>query len=120
MQKVRYTLFDLLYKARNPFSGSIDSALLPLKVPVWIALEHATKNYKPRAYSGRIALFCWTGFSGYESADDRGWSEVAEGGLEIHEIAGKHCEQGQMMVVAEKLDACIQAALGSKAHSEDL
>jgi thioesterase domain-containing protein len=118
-QKAKYTLLDLLYKARNPFGGNIDDALLPLNVPVWIALENATKKYKPRAYSGRIALFCWTGFDGYENADDRGWSEVAEG-LEIHEIAGKHCEQGEMKVVAEKLDACIRAALSSKAHSEDL
>ena len=119
-QRAGYTLLDLLYKTWNPGGENSEGALLPLNVPVWITLGNATKRYKPRAYSGRIVLFRRTGFDGYEDADDRGWTQVAEGGLEIHDIAGKHGEQRQMPVLAEKLDACIQAALSSKAPSEDL
>jgi hypothetical protein len=111
VQKAGYTLLDLLYKTRSPCGENIEGALLPLNVPVWITLGNATKKYKPRAYSGRIVLFCRTGFDGYEYADDRGWTEMAESGLEIHDIPGKHGEQRQMPAVAEKLDACIRAAL---------
>jgi hypothetical protein len=120
VQKAGYTLLDLLYKTRNPGGENTHGALLPLKVPVWITLGNATKKYKPRAYSGRIVLFRRTGFDGYEYADDCGWTELAEGDLEIHEIAGKHGEQRQMPVLAEKLDACFRTALRSKAPSEHL
>ena len=111
VQKAGYALLHLLHKARNPGGGNTDDALLRLNVPVWITLGNATKKYRPRAYSGRIVLFRRIGFDGYEYADDRGWTEVAEGDLEIHDIAGKHGEQRQMPVLAEKLDACIRAAL---------
>jgi thioesterase domain-containing protein len=120
VQKAGYTLLDLLYKARNPGGENTDDALLPRNVPVWITLGNATKRYKPRAYSGRIVLFRPAGFDGYEYADDRGWTEVAEGDLEIHDIAGKHGHQRQMPMVAEKLDACIRAALSSKVPSENM
>jgi thioesterase domain-containing protein len=117
-QKAGYTLLKLLYKTRNSGVEDTDRALLPVSVPVWFTLGNATKKYKPRAYSGRIVLFCRTGFDGYEYADDRGWAEIAESGLEIHDIPGKHGEQRQMPAVAEKLDACIRAALLSKARPE--
>jgi thioesterase domain-containing protein len=47
-------------------------------------------------------------------ADDRGWTEVVEGGLEIHDIPGGHetiFERPHVELGAEKLAACIQAAL---------
>jgi thioesterase domain-containing protein len=79
-------------------------------------LSHrATAKYKPRAYPGRIVLFrTITPAPRYERADDLGWTEVAEGGLEIHYIPGNHTtmfERPHVQVGAEKLAACIQAAL---------
>jgi hypothetical protein len=127
VQKAAYDLLELLYKTRNPGGENTDGVLLPLNVPFWITLHRAMNKYKPRAYSGRIVLFRPTGCDGYEYADDRGWTEVAEGGLEIHDIEGKHgtifapiFEQRRMPVTAEKLDACIRAALSSQAPAEDL
>ena len=90
VQKAGYNLLELFYKTRKPDGENTDGGLLPLNVPVWITLERATEKYKPRAYPGRIVLFRPTGSDGYEYADDRGWTEVAEGGLEIHDIPGKH------------------------------
>jgi hypothetical protein len=55
-----------------------------------ITLGRASVKYKPRAYPGRIVLFRAILPDGHEYADDRGWTEVAEGGLEIHDIPGKH------------------------------
>jgi amino acid adenylation domain-containing protein len=114
IQEAGYNLLELLYKTRKPRGEDTDGRLLPLKLPVAITLQRATTKYKPRAYPGRIVLFRPTASDGYEYADDRGWTEIAEGGLEIHDIAGKHLtifEQRHMPAVAEKLGACIRAAL---------
>jgi amino acid adenylation domain-containing protein len=125
VQKAGYTLLEVLYKTRKPGGENIDGGLLPLKLPVWITLQRAMRKYKPRAYPGRIVLFRPTASDGYEYPADRGWTEVAEGGLEIHDIAGKHgtifepiFEQRHMPVVAEKLSACIRAAASSQALSD--
>jgi thioesterase domain-containing protein/acyl carrier protein len=127
VQKAGYNLLELLYKTRKPDGESTGGGPLPLKLPVWITLQRATVKYKPRAYPGRIVLFRPTASDGYEYADDRGWSEVAKGGLEIYDIPGKHgtifepiFEQRHMPVVAEKLAACIQATFSNQTQSEDL
>ena len=114
MQKARYNLLELLHKTRKPDGENGDGGPLPLELPVWITLERATAKYKPRAYPGRIVLFRAIVSDGHERADDRGWTEVAEGGLEIHDIPGKHTtifEQRHAAVGAEKLAACIQSEL---------
>ena len=81
---------------------------------VRIALKRATAKYKPRGYPGRIVLFRAIDQGRYESADDLGWTEVAEGGLEIHDIPGNHTTMF-VQAGAEKLAACIQAALSRNA-----
>jgi thioesterase domain-containing protein len=127
VQKAGYKLLELLYKTRKPGGQSTDGGRLPFKLPVWITLQRATTKYRPRTYPGRIVLFRPTGSDGYEYAHDRGWSEVARGGLEIHDIPGKHgtifepiFEQRHMPVVAEKLAACIRATFSNQVPSEDL
>jgi len=114
VQEVGWNLLELLNKTRKPDGENTDGGLLPLELPVWITLERATAKYKPRAYHGRIILFRATVSDGHEWADDRGWTEVAEGGLEVHDIPGKHAtifERPHVQAGAEKLAACIQAAL---------
>ncbi len=115
LQKTGYDLLELLYTALRPATKKNHGGLTP---PVWIMLERAETKYKPRAYPGRIVLFRPTACDGYEYSPDRGWSELAEHGLEIHDIPGKHptifnplFEHRHMPVIAEKLDACIRTAL---------
>jgi amino acid adenylation domain-containing protein len=121
VQNAAYNLLELLYKTRKPDGKGTDGVPLPFKLPVWITLERATAKYKPRAYSGRIVLFRPTASDGYEYADDRGWTKVAEGGLEIHDLACKHgtifepvFEQRHMPMIAEKLAACIRHRVPSE------
>jgi hypothetical protein len=113
VQKAGYKLLELFYKTRKPNGENTDDGQLHLGLPVWITLERARAKYKPRAYPGRIVLFRPIESDGNECVDDRGWTEVAEGGLEIHDIPGKHgtiFEQRNIAVGAEKLAACIRAA----------
>src|SRR5271165_26424 len=114
VQKARYEFLELLHKTRKPDGENTDGGLLPLELPVWITLKRATAKYKPRAYPGRIVLFRAIVPDGHEFFDDRGWTEVAEGGLEIHDTPAKHgtmFDQRHAAVGAEKLAACIQAEL---------
>jgi thioesterase domain-containing protein len=114
VQKARYELLELLHKTRKPDGENADGGRLPLELPAWIALGRALVKYKPRAYPGRIVLFRAIVPDGHEIADDRGWTEVAEGGLEIHDIPAKHgtmFAQRHAAVGAEKLAAYIQAEL---------
>jgi amino acid adenylation domain-containing protein len=113
VQEVGYNLLELLHKTRKPDGENAYGGLLPVELPVRITLKRATSKYKPRGYPGRIVLFRAIAPDGHERADDRGWTEVAEGGLEIHDIPGKHLtifETPHVQVGAEKLAACIQAA----------
>jgi hypothetical protein len=121
LQKTGYNLLEFLYTALRPGANKRDGGL---KLPIWITLERATSEYKPRTYPGRIVLFRPTACDGYEYAHDRGWSELAERGLEIHDIPGKHgtifsplFEQRDMSVSAEKLDACIRGTHSSQEPS---
>jgi thioesterase domain-containing protein len=75
-------------------------------------LERAQSKYKPRSYPGRIVLLCPVNPNS-ESVADRGWSQIAKGGLEIHEIPGEHgtvFESVHVPVLAEKLSVCLRAA----------
>ena len=50
---------------------------------------------------------------------DNGWTKFAGGGIEIHNVPGEHqfiFAQPNVRMLAEKLDACIRAALAKK-HS---
>jgi amino acid adenylation domain-containing protein len=120
LEQTRYDLADLLYETRKAISEKTGDGLLPRKLPVWVNLLRARSAYKPRVYPGRIILFRTMALDGYEWASDRGWTQLAGGGLETHEIPCKHgamVEQQHVPVVAEKLDACIQAALSSQVVS---
>lgn len=73
--------------------------------------QEAAKAYVLRAYPGRIILFRsserpMTHFHDHYA----GWSAVACGGLEIHEIGGDHDDvllEPQVQLVAEQLKACL-------------
>jgi amino acid adenylation domain-containing protein len=114
VQEVTCNLLELLHKTRKPDGENAYGGLWPLEMPVRITLRRATAKYRPRGYPGRIVLLRAIAPDGHECADDRGWTEVAEGGLEIHDIPGKHTtifERPHVQAGAERLAACIQAAL---------
>ncbi|MCP4653941.1 MAG: hypothetical protein GY856_00840, partial [bacterium] len=51
----------------------------------------AMERYSASAYSGRLVLFkAGERLSRKSEAPDLGWGELAEGGVEIHEIGGNH------------------------------
>jgi aspartate racemase len=116
VQEVGYNLLELLHKTRKPGGENAYDGILPLELRVRITLKRATAKYKPRGYPGRIVLFRAIVPEGHECADDLGWTEVAKGGLEIHDIPAKHTtifEQRHVQTGAEKLAACIRTALST-------
>lgn len=53
--------------------------------------RRATRDYRPRPYGGRVVLFrAEIGLSGRVSDPDLGWRELAQGGLETHDVPGGH------------------------------
>src|SRR4029077_8770978 len=90
----------------------------PLRTRVAKMLIRVEGKYKPRIYAGRVILFCAAVPDDRQLADDRGWSEVAEGGVEIHETPGEHAtvfDPQNVSTLDKKLDACLRAALSRQA-----
>ncbi len=114
--KVRWEVAQVFSKARKSDAETGES----LKLPFWIMLERAKSAYQPCPYPGEIVVFRGTASDGYERGNDYGWAELAGGGLEIQEIPGCHhgtmFERGHVPVLAEKLNACISAALSRIHH----
>ncbi|MGH1397091.1 MAG: non-ribosomal peptide synthetase [Trichormus sp.] len=79
------------------------------------ALKQATMvDYVPKPYNGKVTLFTtkevlrWCQFK-----PCRGWSEIAQQGVEIHQVPGTHLamlgEPG-VQILAAKLSVCLKAA----------
>jgi amino acid adenylation domain-containing protein len=80
------------------FEIAIEDLLMPL-----------VQSYKPLPYLGKMTLICATGGSRFERPD-RGWAEVAQGGLEIYEIPCRHETMFQhhaVDLVAVRLKECL-------------
>jgi len=76
------------------------------------------KAYTPKTYSGRVNLFKAMDSRSFTYKIDPpevGWQKFVTGELEIHEIPGTHLgilEEPNVQLLAEKLTACIDKALG--------
>jgi amino acid adenylation domain-containing protein len=105
---------NVLYKTRQLNSGAGSTPPRALDV-VQMANKRAFSAYKLNPYPGRVTLFrAKDPDDGYEYAADYGWSALAKGGVEIHNIPGEHQEifaQPNVRELAKKLDACLRAAL---------
>jgi amino acid adenylation domain-containing protein len=79
---------------------------------VWLAIERAVREYRPRPYPGRVTLF---------RARDRrvtgtysrtlGWGQLARGGIRVVDVPGSHStvlRPGSEPPMAAKLLACLQ------------
>jgi len=75
-------------------------------------LDRAQSGYQPRSYPGKLTLILpEEGIEGYEFLPDRGWANLAERGIEIHHIPGKHglmFKDPSVDVLAEKLETCLR------------
>jgi aspartate racemase len=82
-------------------------------------------DYALQVYPGQVTLFRTTDQAvRYDQFSDLGWSALAVGGLEIHEVPGDHLDMFQephVQMLAEKLRACIDKALQdvSEDHSSE-
>ncbi|WP_287295711.1 non-ribosomal peptide synthetase [Moorena sp. SIO2C4] len=67
----------------------------------------AMYRYQPQPYSGRIALFCARELE----AEDRGWHELAVGGLETYRIPGDHytmMRSPDVEILAKQLEVLVR------------
>ena len=85
-----------------------------------------TGDYRPEVYGGRLALFRATGNElgadefeapGTDDAQDpaQGWQDHAERPIEVYFTPGNHatlCAEPNVRILAERLNRCIEAALG--------
>ena len=113
--QLRMTANDLIepfYQASNQHG---EGALLdPNRTPLGRMLLRAQSKYLPRGYPGRIILLRAAAADDNPLEEDRGWAKTAVEGVDIHEIPRDHLtlfEPQYLPIVAEKLDACIRAAL---------
>jgi amino acid adenylation domain-containing protein len=102
---------NMPYRISRFNARAVPTQLRALEV-VQLTNRRALAAYKLRGYPGRITLFRT------ENSDsgtaDHGWAEFARGGIEIHEVPGEHetiFSRPNVCVLAQKLDACIRAAL---------
>jgi thioesterase domain-containing protein len=70
----------------------------------------AAREYVPRIYPGRVALFWASGdlTTSFDLLD--GWRTLASGGVDVHEISGNHInivQEPHVSELAEKLRVCL-------------
>ncbi len=89
---------------------------------VALAQRRALRQYQPRIYPGRLTLFrarMQPLFSSHNP--DKGWGQLAAGGLEIRVVPSNHLgmlQEPHVRVVAEQLRACLNdAGLASEKSS---
>ena len=74
----------------------------------------ATRNYALHLYPGRVTLFkASEELAGTSPDPTLGWSEWADGGVEVHLVPGNHANlvyEPHVEVLAEKLTACLNQA----------
>jgi thioesterase domain-containing protein len=122
VRKMGDELRNLLSSAQIQNAEGTPTDADPAKSPVGKMLLRALEQYEPRAYPCRIILLRTAAADGQEFLHDLGWSEVAQGGLDVHEIAGEHqtvFESQHVPAIAMKLDTCLGAAFGKNECREE-
>jgi thioesterase domain-containing protein/acyl carrier protein len=118
LQNTDNDLLRQLYRALTLGANTTVANTDPLRSRVARMLTRVQDKYKPRIYPGRIILLRAAVPDDRQLVGDRGWSEFAKGGVEIHDTPGEHVtifEPQNVSTLAEKLDACLRAALSSQA-----
>jgi amino acid adenylation domain-containing protein len=90
-----------------------------LALQIQMAHCRASLVYKPRPYAGKITLFRSLNQPiDFEVQSDLGWSSVAQGGVEVHEVPGSHTtlfsDDSTVRILARKVAECIHSGLIGK------
>jgi thioesterase domain-containing protein len=74
----------------------------------------ARDRYQPKLYRGRVTLFRARIRPDFEAYDyELGWKQLAQGGVEVHEVPGDHHTMSQepnVAVLAEEFRRCLEGA----------
>jgi thioesterase domain-containing protein len=77
-------------------------------------LALAAVQYKPKPYSGPVALFRSSQPAGDSNADPQyGWGGIVRGALEVHQIPGDHMSimsEPHVAVLANRISSCLRRA----------
>jgi aspartate racemase len=134
MRKVKHKIQHYLKWIKPFFQKVAEKFYLKFKLPMPYALHYSlivqansklARDYTLQAYPGQVTLFRANEQAvRYDQSSDFGWSAMALGGLEIHEVPGDHLgmfQEPHVQVLAEKLRACIDKALQdvSEDHSSE-
>ncbi|NEO29118.1 MAG: amino acid adenylation domain-containing protein [Symploca sp. SIO3C6] len=107
---IKEKLIEYITNIREKFYFRTESALSRHLQAIQLikAFEQATDNYMPQPYPGKITLFL---ASELRINNSPTLEELAEKGLEIHEIPGYHLsmfKEPNVKVLTEKLKACLE------------
>ncbi len=84
-------------------------------------IGEAKSRYVPQVYAGRLTLFrATTQPAGYGYDGDLGWTRVARGGVEVHEIPGHHgsiVHEPRVPILAERLTRCLDELAANKSSA---
>jgi amino acid adenylation domain-containing protein len=90
-----------------------------LDLDVQTVYTKAALAYRPLPYPKKITLFRASDQPPeYEAEPDLGWSAVAQGGIEVHNVPGNHwtlfSDEKTLLVLAGKVAECIRSCLATK------
>jgi thioesterase domain-containing protein len=121
-ERLKYTL-DLLRTVFKKIKSEMQSTSVKLKrehtlarmlAEIEEANARAERAYVAKPYPGRITLFWCSDWSFRVFHDTRlGWSDVADGGLEVHTVPGNHktmWELPNVGTLADKMKRCLRIA----------
>jgi aspartate racemase len=120
MMKVKYKIEHYLKWIKPFFRKVAEKFYLKFKLPMPYALHYSLiveanqklgSDYALQVYPGKVTLFRASDQAvRYDQISDLGWSALALGGVEIHEVPGDHLgmfQEPHVQVLAEKLKTCI-------------
>jgi aspartate racemase len=130
-KKLAYIMIKVKHKIQHylkwikPFSRKVaEKFYLKFKLPMPYALHYSlivqansklARDYTLQAYPGQVTLFRASDQAvRYDQVSDLGWSAMAVGGVEIHQVPGDHLgmfQEPHVQMLAEKLRACIDKAI---------
>jgi acyl-CoA synthetase (AMP-forming)/AMP-acid ligase II/thioesterase domain-containing protein/acyl carrier protein len=131
MTKVKYKIQQNLKLIKLFFRKVAEKFYLKFKLPMPYALHYSliveanqklAGDYALQAYPGKVTLFRVSDQPvRYDQISDLGWSALAVGGVEIHEVPGGHMgmfQEPHVQMLAEKLRVCIDKALQDVSEKE--
>jgi aspartate racemase len=111
------------YYKRWKQHGTLREPLPKALARVEKASFQAIFDYAPKPYAGELTLFrAGKQPSGIQPDPALGWSKIAEGGLQIHEVPGYHgaiVYEPRVPVLAEKLAAALASARDGDSPAAD-